>query len=188
MKRGCPIVDTQRQGGQFLPTLSPRVDNGAAPFQRLQRVRVGRALIPPPPLPPSIFIGTERGNLETADRDWNKLEPAFMQTLLEIFARMEARGYPLALVEGYRSPDRQDQLAQGEQKITNARAFHSMHQFGLAADVAPIRNGKIAFNLGDAWTKAAYLALGEEASSSKLIWGGAWALQDYGHIQSRKQK
>lgn len=146
------------------------------------------ALIPPPPLPPSIFIGTQRANLETADRDWDKLEPGFRQKLLEIFARMAARGYPLALVEGYRSPDRQDQLAEAEQKLTNARAFHSMHQFGLAADVAPIRNGRLAFDLADEWTKAAYFAFGEEAMANKLIWGGTWALQDYGHVQLIKTK
>lgn len=143
-------------------------------------------LIPPPPLPPSIFIGVERGSLEAADRDWNKLEPLFRQKLLEVFVRMQARGYTLALVEGYRSPDRQDQLASAEQKLTNARAFHSLHQFGLAADVAPIRNGKLAFDLNDEWTKAAYFVLGEEAAATKLTWGGSWSLQDYGHVQFKK--
>lgn len=145
-------------------------------------------LIPPPPLPPSIFIGVERGNLETADRDWNKLEPVFRQRLLMVFARMEARGYALALVEGYRTPDRQDRLANAEQKLTNARAFHSLHQYGLAADVAPIRNRRLAFDLADEWTKAAYFALGEEVAANNLAWGGAWSLQDYGHVQAKNGK
>ena len=60
-------------------------------------------LVPPQPLPPSLFVGTESFDLEHADRDWNKLNPRFRNTVLQLFLKMEARGFPMALLEGYRS-------------------------------------------------------------------------------------
>jgi peptidoglycan LD-endopeptidase CwlK len=145
------------------------------------------ALVPPPPLPPSTFIGTERPGLETANRDWSRLDPNFMNLALRVFARMEARGYPLALLEGYRSPDRQDALAEAGTHVTNARAFQSKHQYGLALDAAPIRNGRLVISEADPWAMQAYIALGEEAEKEGLIWGGRWRLRDYGHIEAPGQ-
>lgn len=142
-------------------------------------------LVPPPPLPPSVFLGSERLALESADRDWSKLQPTFRQTLLLLLARMSTRGYDFALLEGYRSPQRQDTLAALGAHLTGARAYESRHQYGLAADLAPIRNGVLAFNFEDPWAKSAYIALGEEARNLGLVWGGGWKLQDYGHIELR---
>ena len=144
-------------------------------------------LVLPPPLPPSTFIGTERPGLETANRDWARLDPDFMNLALRVFARMEARGYPLALLEGYRNPDRQDALAESGFHVTNARAFQSKHQYGLAMDVAPIRDGRLVISERDPWAMQAYQALGEEAEKEGLTWGGRWKLRDYGHIESPVQ-
>lgn len=140
-------------------------------------------LVVPPALPPSMFINVERPDLETADRDWQRLNPAFTQTVLLVFARMEARGYPLALLEGYRSPERQDKLAASGTRVTNARAYQSKHQYGLAADVAPVKDGRLRISERDPWAMEAYRALGEEAERAGLIWGGRWSLKDYGHIE-----
>ena len=145
------------------------------------------ALAPPPPLPPSTFIGTERPGLETANRDWTRLDSDFMNLALRVFARMEARGYPLALLEGYRSPERQDVLAESGFHVTNAKAFQSKHQYGLAMDVAPIRDGRLVISERDPWAMQAYQVLGEEAEKEGLIWGGRWKLRDYGHIESPVQ-
>lgn len=142
-------------------------------------------LVPPPPLPPSIFLGSDRPALESADRDWAKLQPVFRQTLLVLMARLSARGYDFALLEGYRSPERQETLAALGPHMTRARANESRHQYGMAADLAPIRNGALAFNFEDPWAKSAYLAFGEESSRLGLVWGGNWKLQDYGHIELR---
>lgn len=141
-------------------------------------------LVPPPLLPPSMFINTERPGLETADRDWNRLDQGFMQLVLQVFARMETRGYPMVLLEGYRSPERQDMLANLGGHVTNARAFQSKHQYGLALDAAPLKNGKLVISERDPWAMQAYQALGEEAEKAGLIWGGRWKLQDYGHIET----
>jgi peptidoglycan L-alanyl-D-glutamate endopeptidase CwlK len=140
-------------------------------------------LVPPPPLPPSIFLGSDRPALESADRDWSKLQPVFRQELLMLLARLSAQGYDFALLEGYRSPERQEMLAALGPHLTQARAYESRHQYGLAADLAPIRNGVLVFNVDDPWAKAAYSMLGQEARMLGLVWGGGWKLQDYGHVE-----
>jgi len=159
----------------------------ASDFERQQHIQAAlnpEALVPPQMLPPSVFVGTERPGLETADRDWSRLNPEFMRTALTVFARLEARGYVFVLLEGYRSPERQDSLADGHARVTNARAFQSKHQYGLALDAAPMRNGKLVISEKDAWAMQAYQAFGEEAEKAGLIWGGRWQLRDYGHIEA----
>jgi peptidoglycan L-alanyl-D-glutamate endopeptidase CwlK len=168
-------------------SLDPLRANDMVRQKHIQAALRPEALVPPPPLPPSTFIGTERPGLETANRDWARLDPDFMNLALRVFARMEARGYPLALLEGYRSPDRQDALAESGFHVTNARAFQSKHQYGLAMDVAPVRNGRLVISERDPWAMQAYLALGEEAEKEGLTWGGRWKLRDYGHIESPVQ-
>jgi peptidoglycan L-alanyl-D-glutamate endopeptidase CwlK len=159
----------------------------ALDFHRQQHIQVAlnpEKLVPPPVLPPSLFITAERPALATADRDWNRLSPGFMQQVLRVFARMEARGYPFALLEGYRSPERQDMLAGLGNHVTNARAFQSKHQYGLALDAAPLRDGKLVISERDQWAMQAYQALGEEAEKAGLVWGGRWKLKDYGHVEA----
>lgn len=142
-------------------------------------------LVPPPPLPPTAFIDRQHPGLERLDRDWGRLDPQFVQLVLKLRAQMQARGYPLALVEGYRSPERQDQLAGMHQHVTNARGGQSKHQYGFAADLAPVRDGRIVISERDPWAMAAYLAMGEEAEALGLVWGGRWSFRDYGHVELR---
>ncbi|WP_332670532.1 M15 family metallopeptidase [Aromatoleum sp.] len=101
---------------------------------------------------------------------------------------MERRGYPVVLIEGYRSPERQDVLADGEQRVTQARGFQSKHQYGLAADLAPLRDGQIVLSERDPWAWRAYQALGEAAEAAGLVWGGRWSLRDYGHVESADRR
>ena len=112
-----------------------------------------------------------------------------MQAVLRLFARMEARGFQLALLEGYRSPDRQDMLADLGSNVTNARGMQSRHQYGQAADIAPMKDGRLVISERDPWAFAAYQALGQEAEALGLTWGGRWNLRDYGHVEwSRASK
>jgi peptidoglycan L-alanyl-D-glutamate endopeptidase CwlK len=140
-------------------------------------------LVPPPPLPPSLFVSVDRPALETADRDWSKLDPRFMQTVLQLFDQLKARGYNLVLLEGYRSPERQDMLANLGTHVTNARGLQSRHQLGLAADIAFMKDGRLVISERDPWAFAAYQALGEEAEALGLVWGGRWTFKDYGHVE-----
>ncbi|WP_432719735.1 M15 family metallopeptidase [Jeongeupia wiesaeckerbachi] len=154
-----------------------------ASLRNIQLALTEEKLVPPPPLPPSMFVTSERPSLAGADRDWSRLDPDFVQRVLALMARMEARGYPLALLEGYRSPERQDSLASQENLVTKAKGGQSKHQYGMAVDLAPIRSGKIVISERDPWAMQAYTALGEEAEAAKLTWGGRWSFKDYGHIE-----
>ncbi|SCK08640.1 peptidoglycan L-alanyl-D-glutamate endopeptidase CwlK [Vogesella sp. LIG4] len=142
-------------------------------------------LVPPPPLPPEAFRDAinEQPRLSGADRDWSRLDPAFVQTVLRVMAKMEARGFPMTLLEGYRSAARQDALAGQATLVTKAKGGQSKHQYGLAVDLAPVRNGKVVISERDPWAMQAYVALGEEAGAASLTWGGNWSFKDYGHIE-----
>lgn len=140
-------------------------------------------LVPPPALPPEFFVSSDDPNLESADRDWHKLEAGFRQQVVWLIERARQRGIGLTLLEGYRSPERQTRLASAGPGVTRAGAFQSKHQYGLAADLAPVRDGRLAMNEADPWVAEAYRVLGEEAVRAGLVWGGHWSLRDLGHVE-----
>ena len=101
----------------------------------------GERLAAPAALPPPVFTTAEvtlvRPMLDSANRNWQLLDADFSRRLLVVFRIMkEQHGYHMAILEGYRSPERQNALAAAGPAVTNARAFQSYHQFGLAADCA----------------------------------------------------
>jgi len=152
----------------------------------------GEQLVPPAPLPPELFMTSEvaqyRPMLLSADRNWQLLDSDFTQRLLLLFKIMrEKHGYEMALLEGYRSPQRQDMLSQQGSHVTNAKAFQSYHQYGLAADCAFLRNGKLTISERDPWAMKGYELYGEVAESLGLTWGGRWKMMDFGHIELRKR-
>lgn len=150
----------------------------------------GELLIPPAPLPPDVFTTREvelvRPALASASRKWDKLDPDFRQRLLVVFQTMQAQGYEMALLEGYRSPERQDYLASLGSHVTNAGAFQSYHQFGLAADCAFFLNGRIVISEKDPWAMRGYKLYGEAAEAAGLTWGGRWKMMDFGHVELRR--
>jgi peptidoglycan L-alanyl-D-glutamate endopeptidase CwlK len=97
----------------------------------------------------------------------------------------ERHGYDMALLEGYRSPERQDVLAAAGSHVSNARAFQSFHQFGLAADCAFIRDGRLVISERDPWAMRGYRLYGEVAESVGMVWGGRWTMMDLGHTELR---
>jgi len=150
----------------------------------------GERLVPPAPLPPELFITreleAERKEIATASREWNVLDPDFRQRLLAVFQMMANHGYQMILLEGYRSPERQAALAKLGPHITNAGAFQSYHQFGLAADSAFYRDGRIVISERDPWAMEGYRLYGQYAESAGLVWGGRWKMMDFGHVELRK--
>jgi peptidoglycan LD-endopeptidase CwlK len=151
----------------------------------------GEQLVPPAPLPPEIFITAEveqlRPLIQTASRNWQLLDPAFTQRLLLVFKIMrEQHGYEMVILEGYRSPERQNDLARMGSSVTNAKAFQSYHQYGLAADSAFLLNGKLVISEKDAWAMKGYALYGQVSESVGLHWGGRWKMLDFGHIEWRK--
>lgn len=150
----------------------------------------GEQLIPPPPLPPEMFSAAEvfqlRPMLVDASRNWQLLNPEYAQRLLLVFKIMRERhGYEMALVEGYRSPERQNMLAAMGGNVTSAAAFQSYHQYGLAGDCAFVRNGRLVISEKDPWAMEGYRRYGEVAESVGLTWGGRWKFMDFGHTEFR---
>jgi peptidoglycan L-alanyl-D-glutamate endopeptidase CwlK len=150
----------------------------------------GEQLVPPASLPPVAFGTREvelvRPMLVDASRNWGLMHPDFNQRLLLVFRIMKEKyGYEMALLEGYRSPARQDLLAKMGSAVTNARAFQSWHQYGLAADCAFLRDGKLVISEKDPWAMRGYQLYGEVAESVGLTWGGRWTMMDFGHTELR---
>jgi peptidoglycan L-alanyl-D-glutamate endopeptidase CwlK len=150
----------------------------------------GEQLVTPAPLPPVTFTTAEvtlvRPMLDSANRNWQLLDPDFSRRMLLVFRIMKERhGYDMAILEGYRSPERQNSLAAAGANVTNAKAFQSYHQFGLAADCAFLRDGKLVISEKDPWAMRGYRLYGEVAESVGLIWGGRWTMMDFGHTELR---
>lgn len=171
-------------------TLPGYASAGLPPDPKVIALLAGENLAPPAALPPMAFTTREvelvRPMLVDASRNWGLLHPDFHQRLLLAFRIMkEKHGYEMALLEGYRSPARQNLLASIGTQVTNARAFQSWHQYGLAADCAFWREGKLIISEKDPWAMRGYRLYGEVAESLGLTWGGRWAMMDFGHTELR---
>ncbi len=150
----------------------------------------GEQLVPPPVLPPALFttpeVETVRPQLALADRRWEQFDPQFRQRLLWVYKVMkEEHGYDMVLLEGYRSPERQTLLSKLGPSVTNAGAWQSYHQYGLAADSAFLRNGKLVISERDPWAMQGYELYGRVALRAGLVWGGRWQNADLGHVELR---
>ena len=174
--------------------LLPAFDDSTPPADpQIAVLLQGEQLVPPPPLPPLAFSAAEvellRPMLSQADRDWQRLDQDFAQRLLAVFNVMRERhGYEMALLEGYRSPERQERLAAAGSHVSNARAFQSFHQYGLAADCAFVREGRLVISERDPWAMHGYQLYGEVAEAAGMVWGGRWAMMDFGHTELRTRE
>ncbi len=151
----------------------------------------GERLVPPPPPPPDVFTTAEvrrvMPEIVTADRRWERIDPDLQQRVLAIYRVMAQRhGIRMVLVEGYRSPERQAELFR-EGRATRAAAGQSCHQYGLALDSAPMRDGKLQWDMEDPWTRDAYFLYGELAQEAGLVWGGNWRMGDFVHVEMGPQ-
>ncbi len=95
------------------------------------------------PAPPIAVSTTGLGDVDAlrASRDLTLLHPTFRAAVQAVLAQLEAEAIPLQIVEAFRSPERQQALyAQGRTApgfmVTKFAAWHSYHQYGLAADFA----------------------------------------------------
>lgn len=158
----------------------------------IQELLRGERLVPPPPPPPEVFLTQEvemvRPMTATADRKWERLDDEFTQVMLAVYTVMkEEYGYDMVLVEGYRSPERQSQLAAQGEHVTLAQAGQSWHQYGLAADSAFMRDGKLVISEQDPWAMRGYQLYGQVAKEAGLVWGGDWkSIKDLMHVELRR--
>lgn len=161
------------------------------PDRQISALLQGEQLVPPLPLPPEFFSTREveqiRPDVIGASRNWQQLDADFTQRLLYVIKTMRERyGYDVTLIEGYRSPERQMQLAALGAQVTQAGAYMSYHQYGLAADCAFIRDGQLVISERDPWAMRAYERYGEVAEAVGLTWGGRWKMRDFGHVELRR--
>lgn len=86
-------------------------------------------------------------SLDQPSRDLHLLYPRFAHKVGRAIIAANSAGFPVAVFEAWRSPQRQDYLhEQGRTRpgkvITNARAWESWHQFSCAVDIALLVAGK----------------------------------------------
>ena len=89
----------------------------------------------------------------------NLLYPPFLYRLIKGVKAANKAGIPLAVFESYRSHERQAYLyAQGRTRdgaiITRARAGRSWHQYGIAADLVLIVDGRWTWEHEELYVKA----------------------------------
>lgn len=190
--RQRPVIDSGDSGEDWAVS-NPQI---------LELLR-GERLVPPTAPPPEVFLfaDTETAavaaqvgvaaialpqQIVSADRKWGRIDPEFQQRVLAVYQVMRDHGYEMVLVEGYRSPERQAELARKGGTTTRAGAGQSCHQYGLAVDSAPIRDGKLQWDMRDPWTRRGYLLYGQLAQEAGLEWGGAWrSIKDYVHLEQK---
>lgn len=177
-----------RWSPQRLDGFDERVEPANA---QVAQLLAGEQLVPPPPLPPDVFlaadIAAEQPLLATADRRWSQMDAQFVQSVLQVFRVMKAEhGYDMALLEGWRSPQRQALLAEQGPTVTRAGPWQSYHQWGLAADCAFLRDGRLVISERDPWARQGYALFGQVAEQMGLTWGGRWKMADLGHVEWRK--
>lgn len=100
------------------------------------------------------------------------LHPLVKRKANAIIVDMAAQGHAVRIVEGYRSPQRQQELYnQGRTTpgniVTNAKPGESLHQYGVAVDFVFRKEG---YNVSQAQWKL----LGTVGKSHGFEWGGDW--------------
>ncbi|MBI2733936.1 MAG: M15 family metallopeptidase [Aquabacterium sp.] len=175
-------------GPRALDGFDDRVDPGN---RQVAHLLAGEQLVPPPPLPPAVFttaeVEIERPMLSSADRRWDQMDAEFVQRVLAVFKIMkEEHGYEMALLEGYRSPERQAMLASKGSQVTMSGAWQSYHQYGLAVDCAFYKEGRLVISEKNPWAMRGYELFGQVAERIGLTWGGRWQMMDLGHVEWRK--
>lgn len=122
------------------------------------------------------------GNV-TWDNEWGLVDPAY-KAAQELIRLAAESGINLRVTEGYRSPERQNELyAQGRtapgNRVTNARGGQSNHQKRTAFDVV-VLNDKGQPD----WESPHWDELGKFAEMLGLNWGGNFkSIKDRPHFE-----
>ncbi|PTM42386.1 glycosyl hydrolase 108 family protein [Bosea sp. 124] len=98
-------------------------------------------------------------SLEKRRTDVAELHPVIRDALSKIIGKLNNDGFSFQLFEAFRTPERQQHLfAQGRTRdgkiVTNARAWQSFHQYGLAVDIVLKIDGQWSWNDSGKFAKA----------------------------------
>jgi peptidoglycan LD-endopeptidase CwlK len=127
---------------------------------------------------------------ERSESNLGTVNPILADKVQAAAAMLEPSGIYLLVVSGLRTADEQNALyAIGrtvdldKDKVTNARAGESMHNYGLAVDVAPYTSGQTGAINWDEKT-AQFQSMVTALKAQGLAWGGDWDhFKDYDHFQ-----
>lgn len=114
------------------------------------------------------------------------LLPAVQAKAEKMIAAARAEDIDLIVTSTYRDHASQNALyAQGRTKpgkiVTNAKGGQSWHQYRVAFDVVPVRNGKAIWNDAPLWKR-----IGAIGKKFGLEWAGDWkTFKEYPHFQYR---
>jgi len=121
-------------------------------------------------------------------RDIDDLYEPVGEKARQLISLCEAEGIDLLVTSTLRDYEAQAVLfALGRttsgNRVTNAQPGYSAHNFGLAFDVVPLRNGKPVWGTKgedlDLWNR-----IGELGESVGLEWAGRWeTFHEYAHFQ-----
>jgi peptidoglycan LD-endopeptidase CwlK len=119
-------------------------------------------------------------------RSLDDLHPFVKSLAISLKARFELEtSCELLITSTFRDSESQDALyAEGRTApgaiVTNAKAGESAHNYGLAFDVVPIRNGKPVWDSkDDLWQ-----VVGRLGKEEGLFWGGDWIhFREFPHLQ-----
>lgn len=121
-------------------------------------------------------------------RNLNDLHPKVKPMVEEFIQKCADNGIDLLVTSTYRDHESQNALyAQGRttpgKKVTNAKGGQSWHNWRVAVDIVPMRNGKPVWGTtgpdGELWNK-----VGEIGESVGLEWAGRWkTFKEFAHFQ-----
>ncbi|MEM9043346.1 MAG: transglycosylase SLT domain-containing protein [Pseudomonadota bacterium] len=156
----CTLPDqpaTSRGTGAGAIASIPMADVTLSPPRPVQPPEVPTAPAPPvvtpaavastAPVPaPAPIITAAPVDVNKRDDDIAKLHPTVRKSVEAIQKALDDESIPMRVFEAYRAPERQAHLfAQGRtrpgRKVTNANAWESYHQYGMAADFVRFENG-----------------------------------------------
>jgi peptidoglycan L-alanyl-D-glutamate endopeptidase CwlK len=144
-------------------------------LQAPETAQPGRA----PPFSPGEIIDQSRSKLAGLRTE---IQPLLAGLLLAAFED----GIPLIITDGFRSVTEQDRIySQGRTEpgpiVTNARGGSSWHNYGLAADLAVLVNGRPTWpNDLPLWAR-----IGAIGKALGLGWGGDFPTPDRPHFELR---
>lgn len=121
-------------------------------------------------------------------RSLDELHPIVKEKVQQFIQKCDENGIDLLVTSTYRDHESQNALyAQGRttpgKKVTNAKAGQSWHNWRVAVDVVPLRNGKPVWGTtGADWEL--WEAVGNIGESVGLEWAGRWkTFKEYAHFQ-----
>lgn len=115
------------------------------------------------------------------DRKLDSLDPRFKPLAMELIARCAESHLPVFIINTRRTAAEQaEMLRRGVSWVQ-----HSLHEQGLAIDVAPYLQYQLHGSSKLNWdaNDPAWLSIGTIAERLGCKWGGRWKVRDLGHIE-----